>query len=288
MSNGFQGTQWLTGAGSTDNTMRLLAQAMMMPFSAFIYSMQMFMQMMPGMPGMQGAINRSGEMTTSRCTQPCGCAQTGGGGQRFGGESGVASGLTVNPETHTGGPAIARSAGNAQSTTQKEERKMNEQNWGCREDTWKISDECKDTEPCDRLKLVRFKVLFLKNNLEAAFQEEEELVTEEVTKEGFISWKVAEFIQKMGRGEVRQPTKWREENNYPEHEGGTIERRDNVNYVITLPDADKRFLRVYSEVLCWYDRERRNYERDQVGVLAEIRDELRKHRRGVGGRAENE
>lgn len=200
MSNGFQGTQWLTGAGSTDNTMRLLAQAMMMPFSAFIYSMQMFMQMMPGMPGMQGAINRSGEMTTSRCTQPCGCAQTGGGGQRFGGESGVASGLTVNPETHTGGPAVARSAGNAQSTTQKEERKMNEQNWGCREDTWKISDECKDTEPCDRLKLVRFKVLFLKNNLEAAFQEEEELVTEEVTKEGFISWKVAEFIQKMGRG----------------------------------------------------------------------------------------
>jgi hypothetical protein len=105
---------------------------------------------------------------------------------------------------------------------------MSDQNWECRADTWKISDECKETDSCDRLKLVRFKVLFLKNNLEAAFKEEEELVTEEVTKEGFISWKIAEFIQKMGRGEVRQPSRWYEENNYPEHDGGTVERRDNV------------------------------------------------------------
>ena len=136
-----------------------------------------------------------------------------------------------------------------------------------------MSEECKDKDPCDRLRLIRFKVLFLKRNLEIAFPEEEELVAEDMPKDGFISWKIAEFIQSMSRKEVKQPGKWIDENDYPANEeGGKV---DN-GYVVALPDKDKRFLRVYCQVLAWYDREKRNYERDQADYQRDIKDELRK------------
>jgi hypothetical protein len=108
-----------------------------------------------------------------------------------------------------------------------------------------------------------------------AFPEDEELVSEDMTKDGFISWKIAEFIQAMSREEVRQPKKWDEENNYPKNAGGDVVEKDGKYYVTSLPDNDKRYLRVYSHVLAWYDREKRNYERDQADVLGEIRDVLR-------------
>jgi hypothetical protein len=104
--------------------------------------------------------------------------------------------------------------------------------------------------------------LFLKRDLEVAFPEQEELVVEEIPKDGFISWKIEEFIQQMSRGEVRQPGKWREKNYPPTGVTG--------GNVTSLPDKDKRFLRVYCHVLDWYERERLN----QVDVLKEIRDRL--------------
>jgi hypothetical protein len=156
-----------------------------------------------------------------------------------------------------------------------------------RDDEWRVSEECRDKSPCDQLRLVRFKILFLKRNLEVAFPEEEELVSEDMTKEGFISWKIAEFIQAMNRGEIKQPPKWKEKksNNYPDHAGGEVVAKDGKYYVKSLPDADKRYLRVYSHVLAWYDREKRNYERDQADVLGEIRDVLKSGVtvRGVSG-----
>jgi hypothetical protein len=106
----------------------------------------------------------------------------------------------------------------------------------------------------------------LKRDLEVAFPEQEELVAEEIPKEGFISWKIAEFIQQMARGEVKQPGKWREKNYPPGCKGGNV---------MSLPDKDKRFLRVYCQVLDTYERERMNYTRDQIDVLKEIRDAIK-------------
>ena len=153
---------------------------------------------------------------------------------------------------------------------------MSEQSWGSGRDSaagssqgWGMSESCsKETEPCDRLRLIRFKVLFLKRDLECAFPEQEELVAEEIPKDGFISWKIAEFIQQMSSGEVKQPGKWKDKNYPPPPnvKGG---------YVMSLPDKDKRFLRVYCQVLDTYDRERMNYERDQIDVLKEIRDAIK-------------
>ena len=157
-----------------------------------------------------------------------------------------------------------------------------QQSWGGGDLGWNIGDDCRDREPCDRLRLVRFKVLFLKRNLEVAFPEEEELVPEDMPKEGIISWKIAEFVQKMRNGQVAQPPKWRGANYPPPKEDDGSARAQGGN-VLELPDQDKRFLRVFCQVLDVYDREKMNYERQQVDVLGEIRDELRKLRGGNGG-----
>jgi hypothetical protein len=267
MSNLYQGGQQGAGAGGVAGTTQFFSQMMMMPFSAFVYGMQVFVQMLQGM-------------------------------QQAGGQVwGAGGGFADDRGTRTTGGAAAGSAGITGRTTREEERTMSDQSvsgrdqqwgggqgpggmgqgWGNGGDQgWSVRDECRDTEACDRLRLVRFKVLFLKRDLEVAFPEQEELVAEDMPKDGFISWKIAEFIQQMSRGEVAQPGKWAEKD-YPESQGGVV--RDGM--VISLPDKDKRFLRVYCQVLEWYDRERMNYERDQVDVLREIRDELRGLKKGI-------
>ena len=52
------------------------------------------------------------------------------------------------------------------------------------------------------LKLVRYKILFVKRGYEHAFEEQEELVSDNMDASAYTAWKVAEFIQKMRRGEV--------------------------------------------------------------------------------------
>ena len=279
MSNRFQDGGSGNDPGGAAGTTQFFGQMLTMPFSAFVYSMQLFIQML------QGANSRGGAM-------PC-------GGAPCGGAQGV--GQAVNPGVQEGGRAAAAGgAGNTSQTTQKEERKMSDQNWvsrgrdqrwgggggqgyggqgwdsqqqGCgpADQGWSVKDECRDVEPCDQLRLIRYKVLFLKRDLEVAFPEQEELVAEDMPKDGFISWKIAEFIQAMARGEVPQPGKWKEKD-YPSNAaGGNVE---NGN-VLALPDKDKRFFRVYCQVLACYDRERMNYERDQIDVLKEIRDAIK-------------
>lgn len=246
-------------SGGGDAT-QFFGQMMMMPFSAVVYGLQIFMQMLQGMQQMSGP----------------GMGMPGMGGSVEGGAGQSSSGA---------GQSVAANTGR---TTREEERTMSEQkwsggsgpqttgglgqSWGSGGDQgWSVREECRDSEPCDRLRLVRFKVLFLKRDLEIAFDEQEELVAEDMPKDGFISWKIAEFIQQMSRGEVKQPAKWKEKG-YPSNTAGGKVENGNV---ISLPDKDKRFLRVFVQVLEWYDRERMNYERDQVDVLRDIRDILR-------------
>jgi hypothetical protein len=64
----------------------------------------------------------------------------------------------------------------------------------------------------DELKLVRFKILFIKRDFEHVFYEREELIHEDIDGQAFASWKIAEFIQEIGRppyGSI--PQKWRNE-----------------------------------------------------------------------------
>ncbi|HKG14679.1 MAG TPA: hypothetical protein VKB12_15230 [Pyrinomonadaceae bacterium] len=245
---------------------------MMMPFSAFAYSMEMFREVMQGMQGRGGPGAPPEWQWTSRDfggvaeSRPDSPAETRGQ---------VAGADTTNRAIATQQPTIEEEKNMSNQGWSGGDPKAGGRGWSCGEENWKVSDDCKDQAACDRLRLVRYKVLFLKNKLEAAFQEDEELVAEDITKDGFITWKIAEFVQKMERREIRQPHRWHAENNYPAGtKGGRVVTREGKHYVVSLPDKDKKYLRVYSEVLAWYDRERRNYERDKVDVLEEIRNAL--------------
>lgn len=233
--------------GGASNVMQLFGQMMMLPFTVFVYGLEMFVRTMRGMERAadEGMDVVAGETTQTRrnapTSDPTNQAASSGGAQSPGPSPGGWNSLVTQPETSKGG------VGEAAATVPKENNKMTDKN---------LSD--------DMLKLVRYKILFVKRDYEVAFQEREELVPDNITGEAFTAWKIAEFIQRLDKEDV--PHKWAE-NNYPKGAtGGKINRLD---------EDDKKYLRVYFEVLDRYVREDANYDRDEVTVLREIRDVLK-------------
>jgi len=131
----------------------------------------------------------------------------------------------------------------------------------------------------DQLKLVRYKILFVKRDYETAFPEKEELVADNITGEGFAAWKVAEFIQQLGDKKTYIPSDWKkgDKPKYPEEAKYTEHTKDGW-VLLGLAERDKKYLRVFFEVLERYVRE--EDEDTDVDVLREIRDEIRGLRGG--------
>jgi hypothetical protein len=114
----------------------------------------------------------------------------------------------------------------------------------------------------DMLKLVRYKILFVKRDSEHAFDEEEELVSDNMDGSAFEAWKVAAFIQKMQRKEVDALGKLK-----------SYDAKYLKDGKLTgLDDNDKKYLRVYYEVVARYPREKLKYEEDYVKAFQDIRD----------------
>jgi hypothetical protein len=130
----------------------------------------------------------------------------------------------------------------------------------------------------DMLKLVRYKVLFVRREYEVAFPEQEDLVSDNMDGSAFTAWKVAEFIQDLGKKATPVPTKWGDKNYPPEEfvEG---------QFLNGIPHEDKKYLRVYYEVLDRYPREKFKYEEQQIRILEQIRDSLQLPGRRGGGSA---
>ena len=132
----------------------------------------------------------------------------------------------------------------------------------------------------DMLKLVRYKVLFVKREYEVAFPEQEELVYDNMSDTAFVAWKIAEFVQQLA--DTSLPAKWRNKGypaNQPEKPSDEIVRkwtdekaRGGDRRVYWLPEGDKKFLRVYYEVLGRYTREKFKHDERQIEVLEQIRD----------------
>ncbi|HKE32136.1 MAG TPA: hypothetical protein VKD65_10465 [Candidatus Angelobacter sp.] len=120
----------------------------------------------------------------------------------------------------------------------------------------------------DMLKLVRYKILYVRREYEVTFPEQEDIVPDNMDGDAFTAWKVAEFIQDLARGDTPVPTKWADKN-YPQ--GFTSQ---NGKYLTGIPHEDKKYLRVYYEVLERYPREKFKYEEQQIRVLEEIRDRV--------------
>jgi hypothetical protein len=119
----------------------------------------------------------------------------------------------------------------------------------------------------DMLKLVRYKILFVRREYEVAFPEQEDIVSDNMDGDAFSAWKVAEFIQDLHRGEIPIPARW-EEQNYPAPEFR------KGQYLNGIPHDDKKYLRVYYQVLERFPREKFKYEEQQIRVLEEIRDQV--------------
>ena len=123
------------------------------------------------------------------------------------------------------------------------------------------------------LKLVRYRVLFIKRDYEHVFREQDELLHDDLRSEDFTSWKIAEFIQDLQkndtekRGEHKIPKKWTTKQ-YPPA------KYNHDGYLLGFPEEDKKHLRLYFEVLQRYPREEFKYKERQIEVLEQIRDKM--------------
>jgi hypothetical protein len=126
----------------------------------------------------------------------------------------------------------------------------------------------------DMLKLVQYRVLFVRRDYEVAFPEKEELIADSIDETTFTSWKIAEFIQSLGQGEMEPPGRWRHRN-CPS--GWTIKE----GKLVGLRDEDKKYLRVHYEVLDRFPRKSFGFKGKQIRRLEEIRDALQNESRSV-------
>jgi hypothetical protein len=218
--------------------MRLINQMMKLPLMAFVYSMEMFAKTLRGL---QELADQGIDAMVDNGAQAAGNAP----------ESGS------DPVYEPLIPVTVGAISDGAKANPKEERNMPDTN---------LSD--------DMLKLVRYKVLFVKRDYEVAFPEVEELVPDNTTATAYTGWKIAEFMQRLNKTEV--PPKWwkdgKDSPKYPKAAKGV----DGKWVISELPEDDKKYLRVYFEVLDRYVREKFKYEERQIEVLEDIRDNLTK------------
>jgi hypothetical protein len=118
----------------------------------------------------------------------------------------------------------------------------------------------------DLLKLVHYKVLFVRRGYEIAFQPRAELVAENLDDAAFTAWKIAEFIQDLQSGRIPAPPRWRER----PPPGAEL----RAGKLVGLREEEKKYLRVYYEVQERYPREALKDEERQIEALRQIRDAL--------------
>ena len=118
----------------------------------------------------------------------------------------------------------------------------------------------------DDLKYVSYSILFTKRDVEASLEKEQHAVVNYSTDGGsFGALKIAEFMQKVGKGQVTRPDVWRE-SNYPP---GAV---DDKHW--TIPAEDLKYINFVYSVDRRLPRQETEYAKDQVRVLREIRDRL--------------
>jgi len=225
--------------------LRLLSQMMKLPIAAFVYDMEVLVK---AMRDFQRTADHSLDTMVSAIAQVPAEGQPGPDDQAM--DANAGAGARAYEQTARSGERAAEAR-----TALEEDGHMGDSKHDLNDDD---------------LKLIRYKILFVKRDYEVAFPEVEELVSDNLSSSAFTGWKIAEFIQRLQTGEVRAPLKWRKDGKrYP----------DDVKppdwKVLKLPEEDKKYLRVYYEVLDRYVREKFKYEEEQVDVLREIRDRLK-------------
>ncbi len=224
--------------------MRVFGQLLMLPIAAFVYGVEMLIKTMHGI---QQVSNQGIEVMVGSQARLDGLP-----------EIRAAPVAVAQPDDSISGNHAAHVSG-ATETTFKEEKPLSTNG----ERANGLDKDLHD----DMLKLVRYKILFVRREYEYAFPEQEDLVSDNMDGSAFTAWKIAEFIQDLHREHTPVPLKWRDKN-YPPKE---FIKGDHLT---GIPHEDKKYLRVYFEVLERYPREKFKYEEQQIKVLEDIRDEV--------------
>jgi hypothetical protein len=127
------------------------------------------------------------------------------------------------------------------------------------------------------LKLVRYKILFTKRGYEHAFPEQEELVYDDTDAGRFTAWKISEFVQSLkeaGEHTRKIPEKWgdalkkkaEQDAALGKEKRDYVERKEKTYYIKELPHEDKKFLRLFFEVLDRFPREELRHDERQIEV----------------------
>lgn len=130
----------------------------------------------------------------------------------------------------------------------------------------------------DMLKLVKYRVLFVKREYEVAFYEHEDVIEDNLDGSALTAWKTAEFMQHLEKHGERIPAKWGD--TYPPKkfrghpDSGSFTRDDDGRSFNGFPEEDKKYLRLSFEVLERYPRERFKYEEQQIKILEQMRDHM--------------
>ncbi len=230
MNNPIDGRQEQAEDRSSSNFMRLFGQMMMLPLTIFVQGMELFIKTIQGM---QRVADDGMDVMVGGTTQAPGTAP--------GDQSDLTSSKTGSV---TGGVTKDDAATNLKE---------------------KINMSDTDLSGKDMLKLVRYKILFIKRDYETAFPEAEELVSDSMDAAGYTAWKIAQFIQKLADKKTEVPAKW---------DGYPAPPYRSGNILLGLPEDDKKYLRVFFEVLERYDREEAKYEQQEINVLKQIRDRI--------------
>ena len=133
-----------------------------------------------------------------------------------------------------------------------------------------------DLSGADTLKLVRYKIAFVKRDYEVVFPEKEDIVSYDTTGPAWAALKIAEFMGSLN--DIDRPKKWMA---YP---AGGCEPGCNTVYppgaketeskIMKIPDCDRKYIQIFFEVLQRWEREPADYDKQQVEVLRGICVEL--------------
>jgi hypothetical protein len=226
MNNPIDGSRDRAEETRSPSFLRLFGQMVMLPFTVFVQGMELFIKTIQGMQ--RAADEGMNVMVGETAETP----------KALGGQGHLAGNTTssVTDGTTKDGAAIIL----------KEERKMDQD----------LSGE-------DTLKLVRYKIMFVKRDYEVAFDEKEDLVSYSTTAPDWAALQISHFMGDLRR--IKRPEKWRDKNYPPGVTGEFIDR---------IPDGDQKYVRIYFEILQRWEREEAEYEKQQVEVLREIRDRI--------------
>src|SRR5437588_169162 len=174
-------TQETNDYRDSQNMMWLWGQFLMIPVAALVYSIEMLLRTMQGM---QQVTNQGISVMVGPTA----------GSNRPSDEKPVV-------DTQSAEPKISSTNNRNEEETTLNTTDNNNYNYCAPDDT---KGKC--------LILWRYKVLFIKRDLEHAFGEVEDLVPDDVSD--ITAWKIAEFIQQLAAGKIKVPDKWIEQR-YP-------------------------------------------------------------------------